>query len=157
MEKLELAFQQYCEKVDLATLSSQLKKPSWVDYILKGRPEDAKQKFREAVKIIATKVNSNMGIDDCVCICEENLLQIKGIGPITVNRYAMHLADLLGINPEANCASFLIEPARIELSKKGWINGKTITVSKTIQDLIKDFSPLVFVDFANNHFSIHLQ
>ena len=131
-----------------------INQPAFLDNILKGRPEDAKQKLKDALIVAQSKLSKHNSIEDCISICNEVFLPIKGIGEITALRCAMYLANQLDIDPEANCACFLINPAKKTLDKRGWINGKTVRIGKSIQDLMRDYSPLLFVDFANKHYRI---
>lgn len=152
METIESAFKNYCKKENPPHLSTSTSSDSWIDSILKGRPEDAKKQFKNALPLVLSKLSQQSSIEDCISICEEVFLPIKGIGEVTALRCAMGIASQLDIDPEANCVCFLIKPAKKTLDKIGWINGKTIKISQSTQELIADYSPLVFVDFINRHY-----
>ena len=156
METIKSAFKKYCEKETPLLFLTNSSNDSWVDYILKGRSEDAKQQFRDALIVIRSKINQQSSVEECISICEEILLPIKGIGEKTALRCAMYLANQFDIDPEANCVCFLTGPAKKALEERGWIRGKKIRISKSIQKLIADYSPLLFVDFTNKHYRIIL-
>lgn len=124
---------------------------NYLDSLLAGRSEEAKQEFIRIEREILPEVSMCGSIDELQELCFHAFGLIPGIGERTIMDYVFHAAYIRDMDPEANCACFLITPAKKVLQTMGMIQGKTIRLGR-VQDLFRGFNPMVFVDFANKHY-----
>lgn len=124
---------------------------NYLDSLLAGRTEEAKHEFARIEREIIPEINACESIDELQDLCFREFGSIPGIGERTIMDYVFHAAYVRDMDPEANCACFLMIPAKRVLQSMDLINGKTIRMDR-IENLFHGFSPMAFVDFANKHY-----
>ena len=154
IKDLKQAVDHYRKKL-LAYLPKKTEAPcdndSYLDYILSGRPEEAKIAFRKAEKLIISRLNQCKCFEEVSIICNEAFGSIKNIGEQTILAYVNYALSVRDIDPESNCYNLLTRPARSTLKKCGFINGKNVVTFKE-NTLFKDFETIEFIDFANKNY-----
>lgn len=122
--------------------------------ILKGRPTAAKEEFIMRLHSVIPKLNGCTTFSDILDVCYDSFASIKGIGDLTITRFAEYAAFIRDVDMEASCyLAFLSKDAKKHLAAAGIIEENRLQLGST-KSYLEDLSYSEIITFLNSHYTL---